>query len=292
VEAVTDRAHRWSYAHLLATNAKGDRGVLRALVGMMNDIARTALAVGHLEGLQDELTAKMVVHRPTNDATTERIDHHSQVQEAGGSRNVGDIGDPQSVRSRGGEAALHQIWSGSGVAIAYRRVNALTTTGALQTSATHQARYAFGAHAYALLGEFGMHPRPSVGRTRALMNVADALEQLPVHLCPRRGCTIAPCVKAAGGDPQQPTHGCHRIGGLIRSHEFESLSGVEWVSRANQAVAFAKISRLSLRFSRRSLRSSSRSTLLSTSSRWPASAWACATQLRMVCAEHSNSLAS
>jgi len=51
-------------------------------------------------------------------------------------------------------------------------------------------------------------------------------------------------------------------------------------------------SSLSCRFSRRRFLSSSPSTLLSTSSRFPASASVWATQLRMVCAEHSNSLDS
>ena len=71
VEAIAHRAHRGTHAHFLATQAEGNRGVLRALVGMMNDIAGTALPIGHLERLQDQFAPKMVLHRPANDATTE-----------------------------------------------------------------------------------------------------------------------------------------------------------------------------------------------------------------------------
>ena len=59
VEAIAHRSHRGTHAHLLPTHAKGNRGVLGALVGMMNDIARTALPVGHLERLQGQFAAKM-----------------------------------------------------------------------------------------------------------------------------------------------------------------------------------------------------------------------------------------
>ena len=59
------------------------------------------------------------------------------------------------------------------------------------------------------------------------------------------------------------------------------------VSRANQGVAFARISRSS-----RSRRSSSRSAVVSPSARRPSSRSAWATQLRMDCAEGSNSQAS
>ena len=62
-------------------------------------------------------------------------------------------------------------------------------------------------------------------------------------------------------------------------------------SRANQAVAFAKMSRSSRRrrFSRRRRRSSSRSAVLGPSPRRPSSRSACTTQLRIACAVGSNS---
>jgi hypothetical protein len=79
-------------------------------------------------------------------------------------------------------------------------------------------------------------------------------------------------------------HGGNGVGGLVRFHESEPLSGIDPVSRAKQAAAFDKISRSSLswRTSRRSRLSSSRSTLVTPSWRLPALRSAWATQLRIV----------
>ncbi len=79
--------------------------------------------------------------------------------------------------------------------------------------------------------------------------------------------------------------------GLVRSHEPEDPFGP--VSRANQTVAFARISRSSRnrRTSRRRRRNSWRSAVVVPSWRRPSSRSAWATQLRIDCAEGSNSRA-
>jgi hypothetical protein len=217
----------------VATHAEGDPSVLRALVGMMNDIARTALPIGHLERLQDQLAAKMVLHRPTDYATTEGIDHHREVEKSGAGGNVGDVGHPQGTASCGTEVALHQVGSRSSVGAPHRGVDAFATTNALQARGAHQSRHALGAHPDPLLGELGVHWWSAVAGARTL-------KQVRVVLRTRRGSTIAPCVEAAGGDPQQPTHGCHRIGGPIRLHEFESLAGLMAETKAKAQAAFER----------------------------------------------------
>src|SRR5258708_4613819 len=127
----------------------------------------------------------------------------------------------------------------------------------------------------------------------------DELEDRHAHLprvlhCARRRLALCPRVVAARGDSKHATHRSHRIFGLVRRYEPEDFLGVVSASLANQAVAFARISRstLSLRFSLRRRPSSSRSTLVRTSWRLPPLASACATQLRIVCAVGSNSFAS
>src|SRR5215467_1756609 len=80
------------------------------------------------------------------------------------------------------------------------------------------------------------------------------------HGTPRRP-PLDPRIVATGGDTQQPTHAGNRIVRLVIAHELKPLRGIVFVSRANQAAAFDRISRSSLswRFSRRSRLSSSRS---------------------------------
>jgi hypothetical protein len=74
----------------------------------------------------------------------------------------------------------------------------------------------------------------------------------------------------------------------------ERRDGVAPVSRANQAAAFARISRSSrgTRISRRRRLSSSRSAVVRPSLRRPSSSPACLTHLRIALAEGSNSRAS
>src|SRR5205085_3304925 len=81
-----------------------------------------------------------------------------------------------------------------------------------------------------------------------------------------------------------------RMDGLVCRHELESLDGIVFVSRANQAAAFDRIARSSRswRTSRRSRRSSSRSSVVRPSVRSPASTAACFSQFRMACADGSN----
>src|SRR5262249_30040738 len=89
---------------------------------------------------------------------------------------------------------------------------------------------------------------------RSRMRGADLRHQRGVGLATPGRLPLRPRVIAAGGDTQQPAHGGDRESGLILAHEPEPFDGIVFVSRANQAAAFERISlsSLSWRFSRRS----------------------------------------
>ncbi len=55
VKAIAGRAHRRAYPSCLTALAKGDGGVLAALVGMMNHVLRSTLSQGPMEGIQHQL---------------------------------------------------------------------------------------------------------------------------------------------------------------------------------------------------------------------------------------------
>src|SRR5213078_2153902 len=115
-----------------------------------------------------------------------------------------------------------------------------------------------------------------------------------VRLCPPRWGPLHPCIVATGGDTQQLAHGGDRVTCLVIAHEPEPFAGIAFVSRANQAAAFERISRstLSWRFSRRSRLSSSRSAVVRPPSPRPALRSDCANQFLIDCAVGSNSRAS
>ena len=124
------------------------------------------------------------------------------------------------------------------------------------------------------------------------MRHLDLRDQRGVDLRPLRWLTLLPRIVAAGGDTQQLTHGGDRVVRLVVAHEPEPFAGIAFVSRANQAAAFERISRSSRswRFSRRSRQSSSRSAVVRLPR--PASLSLCATQFLIDCAVGSNSRAS
>src|SRR3990170_1656691 len=94
----------------LATPApEGERGVLAALVLVMNYIGRPALRHGHVQRRQDELGAERGVHRPANDTPTPRIEDDGEREEAGPGRHVGDVRHPQPVWARRLEVAINEI---------------------------------------------------------------------------------------------------------------------------------------------------------------------------------------
>ena len=100
--------------------------------------------------------------------------------------------------------------------------------------------------------------RYSIGPPRLLVDLRDLPAQGPVRLRPAAVRPPVPRVVPAGRDSQHPALARDRIARLVRSYEFEDPDGIESVSRANQAAAFARISRSirSRRLSRRSCASS------------------------------------
>ena len=200
-----------------------------------------------------------------------------------------------ATQSRSAASAVNFLSTRSGAGRADRvpagGVKLPATTDALQALRSHQSSHPLATDS----GPLRRRARHGCAERRRSLAIAGESTRSwhsvphPLAIASRR--TLSPRVVAAGGDVQHSAHRGDRVGGLIRSHELEDFSGTEPVSRANQAAAFARISRScrSWRFSRRSRWSSFRSCVVRPSSRRPSSRSACSTQLRIVCADGSNS---
>jgi hypothetical protein len=68
-----------------------------------------ALSDGHVQGVQDQLGAEVVGHRPADDPAGERVQDHGEVQPALTGALLGDVSDPQAVGSWWTELARDQI---------------------------------------------------------------------------------------------------------------------------------------------------------------------------------------
>src|SRR5215212_2442456 len=65
----------------------------------------------HIDGFDDQLTAEMIRHRPTDNTAAVDVKHDRQGAEARPGRDRRDVGDPQPIRRGGGERALHEVGS-------------------------------------------------------------------------------------------------------------------------------------------------------------------------------------
>src|SRR5262252_1645057 len=132
--------------------------------------------------------------------------------------------------------------------------NELASAHTGKASLAHQPSNALAADANSLGRQLGMDARRAVGAARGRMRRTDFADQRRIPHCTPRRPPLYPRIVATKKDTQQPTHAGNRIVRLVIAHELEPFRGIVFVSRANQAAAFDRISRSSLswRFSRRS----------------------------------------
>src|ERR1700693_3270050 len=103
--------------------------------------------------------------------------------------------------------------------IAHRGRHPATPTHALESGRTPQPRHSFAPNAQALLPEFDLDARRTVGGARALMNLCDPRAEFGICPDARRGRPPEPRVIAAGGDTQYAAHCNNRVHGLVGPYE-------------------------------------------------------------------------
>jgi hypothetical protein len=129
VVAVANRTHRRTDTRFATALAEGDRGVLAALIGVVNDVRGPTPIDRHIESVQDEFGAQVAGHCPADDAAAEDIEYDGQEQKARPSGNVRDVGNPQLVRHCRHEVALNEIWRRLSITVSDRRAEAFAAAG-------------------------------------------------------------------------------------------------------------------------------------------------------------------
>ena len=113
----------------------------------------------------------------------------------------------------------------------------------LQAMGPHDRCDAVVARLDPLVSEFGLDAWHAIRGIAGGMGLADLLKKYSVGLGLRAGRSIQPVVEAAVRHTQRPAQSADRNLGLVRLHEFVDDVGVFSLLPANQAVAFAKMSR-------------------------------------------------
>ena len=284
---------------------------------MINDVVRLALAHGHLERVEDQLGAQVVGHRPADDAAREGVEHDREMHEAHGHRprracpreGGGDVGDPELVRRHGGEVALHQVGRRPHLAIPSRRRGpAAAVAGTHEPRFAHQPGYALATMPLAGRAQLGVDAQGPVGPAGCGVDRPDALHERGVLSRPHRGRPLQPGVgpRLRHGPARAPWRRWGRRRGSL-AHEPKTRAaprrsrgrdpGVWRLTRPcgygpPHPLRGCRASCRSARTSPRRRASSSFSAALGTAAPPPGPPpprSASRTQLRMACAEGSNS---
>src|SRR5436309_6225197 len=124
-----------------------------------------------LEGVDDELSAEMILERPADNATAVAVDHDREVEPALPAAQVGDVGDPELVRSRRLEVALNEIIRDAHARNADRRAAASPLDCAADPCLAHQPLDALASDRDTISAEITVDPRRPVRATAHRMQL-------------------------------------------------------------------------------------------------------------------------
>lgn len=134
VLGVADRSHGRPDAGDPAALGERGRGVVRSLVGVMDEAVSATLAERHVEGVEHERSPEMVGHRPADNAPAEGVEHHGEVEE------VGPVGTwvMSATHRPFAASAVKARLTGSGAVVAHGGDDILAPADAGQAGRTHQ----------------------------------------------------------------------------------------------------------------------------------------------------------
>ena len=211
---------------------------------MMDDVVRLSGCDRHVESVEYDAGLQIDREGPSDDPARPGVENDREVEKAGQRRQEGDVGRPQRVRPLGHEVAADEIAGGMMVPRLPRRdrcasapADALSPPlASIELSASAQPR-GYQPSAWA------MNTRRAIGSMRPGVDRADATRKIGVDARPSRSWSAPPGVIARGRNLQDPGHCANEIHGLVRAHEPVNPFGLALLSRANQAAAFARMSR-------------------------------------------------
>ena len=163
---------------------------------------------------------------------------------AGQRRQEGDVGHPQLVRPLGHEVATDEIAGGMMVSRLSRRDRrASAPADARDPCRSHQPSNPLSASREPIGLQLGVNTRRAISSMRSSVDRADMTRQVGIGGRPSRSWSAPPSVIARGRNLQDVGHCANGIHRLVRAHEPVNPFGLALLSRANQAAAFAKMSR-------------------------------------------------
>jgi len=167
-----------------------------SLVGVMDHVDGAPLRQCHVQGIEHELGFKIMAHGPADDAPREGIQHNGQVQEPGPGRDIGDVGHPEPVWRIGVEIPVDQIASRPHPFVPEGRTGSFSAADASQAHRFHQAFDTLSADMDAVIDEFSVDARRTIGLSGPRMDCPDPVCQGHVGDGTSRRQPVAPRIVA------------------------------------------------------------------------------------------------
>lgn len=109
IVGVAHLSHRGHDPCVAAPPSEGEARVLAAPIGVVHQPwTRPAIPQCHVQRVQHQIDAQVIGHGPAHHLPAERIQHDRQVQPPAPGPDVGDVCDPEPVRSVDGEVTRDQ----------------------------------------------------------------------------------------------------------------------------------------------------------------------------------------
>jgi hypothetical protein len=215
----------------------------------------------HLQRVGYELGAHGLGHRPPDDPSGVGVLHGCEVEPPLPGPQIGDVRDPQLIRSVRPELPFNQIVGDPHTGHPDRGAPALDLHQARDPGLTHQPAHTPTRDADALTeAQLGLHTARAIDAACALVDLGDPRGQPRIAQGPVARCPALPAVKAGAADAKHLTHHRDWETGPLRRDDPVCAHRVS-VSAAKRTAARLRMSRsCSTRLTRlRSSRSSSRS---------------------------------
>lgn len=187
------------------------------VVRVVNDVLRSPLGQRHVQGIQHQLGAQVVLDRPADDLVRPDIQHQGEVDRARPGRHVRRVGDPQLIRSVRLELPLYQILVRSCRPIRRGGHHVVRRDDALEARFPHQSRDPLAPHVHVVIvRELGMDVRRAVAALGSPIDLMDPGCQANIRPAPGRQRPILPSIESTGRHLKQSAHHPYRLGGLVR----------------------------------------------------------------------------
>jgi hypothetical protein len=204
----------------------------------MHEPAVGAPAVhGHVQRVDDELGAHVLSHRPADDRAGVGVLDRGEVQPAFPGAQVGDVGEPQHIRTGGAKATLDEIVSDPDAG-RDRCSPTLARHEPGDPGASHQPLDTLAPDPHPVgHAQLGVDPRRAVHPAFGLVDLLDLLEQPRVLERTIRWWPALPVMEARPVDLERTAHQRDWVVGLLRGDERKHLAYRPSVSRAKKAAA-------------------------------------------------------